>query len=248
MKAQIGVQLYTLRDDCEKDFLGTLSKVAALGYKGVEFAGFYGVEADVLKAHLDQLGLVAVSSHTSLVALENSLEEVIAYNQVIGNNNIVCPWSQWDSPESFVAIVSALNMVATALTEVGMNLYYHNHAHEFEQINGQYALDILFDKTEAKGVQMELDTYWVQHAGIDPVAYMEKYNSRCGLIHLKDMKTVENRQVPAAIGEGTMPIKEILKKAEALEIPWILVENDYPVPNGIDNITLSMLYLRSVEL
>jgi len=246
MKEKIALQLYTLRESCEKDFIGTLEAVAELGYRGIEFAGYYDMPAAELKIHLDRLKLTAVSSHTPLEVLEHKLDEAIAYNKAIGNMNIVCPWSNWQTEEEFDYIVQVLKVAARIIKKAGMNLYYHNHAHEFVEMNGKYALDILFEETKDEGMLMELDTYWVTMAGLDPVAYMEANADRCKLFHLKDMVEEDGKKVPAAIGEGTMPIKGILEKAAQLEIPWIIVENDFPKPNGIDNIAKSMVYLKSI--
>nr|MDA3845934.1 TIM barrel protein [Vallitaleaceae bacterium] len=191
-------------------------------------------------------GLTAVSSHTPLEQLEHDLDAVIAYNQIIGNTNIVCPWSEWHSDEEFQFIIQVLKAATRILKKAGFNLYYHNHAHEFVDMNGLYALDILFEETKAEGMLMELDTYWVEMAGLDTVVYMEAHASRCKLIHLKDMIIEDGKKVPAAIGEGTMPIKAILDKAKALQIPWIIVENDFPKPNGIENVARSIVYLKSI--
>lgn len=245
MNAKLAVQLYTLRESCEKDFIKTLEEVAKVGYEGVEFAGFYDVSAQELKRHLNTMGLTALSSHTAMNQLENEIEEVIKYNQIIGNSQIVCPYTKWGSKDEYEAIIKILKSAALRLKEVGMSLFYHNHSHEFSKVDGAYNLDRLFSDMSDVGLLMELDTYWVEFAGLDPVQYMEENKSRCKLVHLKDMTIENEKKIPCALGTGTMPIKDIMNKATEIGIEWYIVENDFPKNSGIEDITVSMSYLKS---
>lgn len=240
------VQMYTLRDDCEKDFFGTLAKVADLGFQGVEFAGFYGFSAEEVKEKLHQLGLIAVGSHTQVEALDKDLEAVISYNKVIGNPYIICPFSKWEDRSGLEAIAELLNKASKVINENGMSLLYHNHAHEFDLIEGVYGLDLLFDLTKESKVEMELDTHWLARVDIDPVEYMLKYADRCKLVHLKDLKVVNGEKNFASLGDGIMDIKNIIEKAKSIGIEWLIVENDMPVPNGFENIATSMVYLKAL--
>ena len=238
--ARIGVQLYTVREESSKDFLGTIEKVAALGYEGVEFAGFYGIEAEELKAKLDACGLVAIASHTPPDALINDLESVITYNKIIGNNIIVCPYAKAEDEESLEKLKTQLTVVGKYLERVGMTLLYHNHDHEFKTVGGQTVLDRLLNETD--GVMgSELDTFWAYKAGKDPVAYMEELGDKLQLVHLKD----GNQERLLAIGEGEAPVDAVRAQAEKMGIPWVIVENDMPAPTGIEDIARSMAYLKA---
>lgn len=243
---KVAVQMYTLREYSAIDFFDTLSKVAELGFKGVEFAGFYEHSAKEVKEQLDLLGLVAVGSHTPLEALEKDLQAVIEYNKVIGNNLIICPYSKWEDRKGLDAIVKVLNGASKVIKENGMTLLYHNHAHEFDLIEGQYGLDLLFELTKDSGVEIELDTHWLSRVAIDPCAYMNQYGERCRLVHLKDLQIVNGVMDFAALGEGTINIENIIHTAEKCGMEWIIVENDMPKPNGFENITVSMNYLKTL--
>jgi len=239
---KIAIQLYTLRVECQIDFLKTLEQVAALGYEGVEFAGFHHIEASVLKVKLEELKLVPLSAHIPLEELENNLEEVINYNKTIGNFRIVCPFSKWENEEEFQKIVKILTIATAVLKENDMELFYHNHSHEFEKINNRYKLDLLIDAVE--GMKMELDTCWVSQAKVDVLEYMESHKEYLALIHIKDSDYNGDDFILKALGEGCLPILDIINKSEQLELEWIIVENDFPKPDGITNITRSMEFLR----
>lgn len=237
--SKLAVQLYTVREEASKDFIGTLEKVAALGYEGVEFAGFFDMPAQVLKEHLERLGLSAVGSHTSLEDLTDRLEEIIAYNKVIGNTHIVCPWSDVEDATSLEVLVNQLQKVAARLKEEGMILLYHNHDHEFKQIEGSYLLDQLFEKCQ--DLQAEIDTFWVYRAGIDVKDYLTTQQDKIKLIHLKD-GTAEKL---TAIGEGTAPIQTVMEMVKNLGLEWVIVENDEPTPSGLEDIERSITYIKN---
>lgn len=245
---KIALQMYTLREECNVDFFGTLAKVAELGFKGVEFAGFFSYSAKEVKEQLDQLGLVAVGSHTPLQALEKDLDALIEYNKVIGNPFIICPYSKWEDRKSLEDIANILNKASKKIKENGMTLLYHNHSHEFDLIDGQYGLDLLYDLTKVAGVNMELDTHWLSRVGIDVPTYMEAYGERCQLVHLKDLKIVDGQMTFAALGEGIMNIKNIIYTAKKIGIEWLVVENDQPEPSGLENVTVSMNYLKALDI
>lgn len=246
MSMKIALQLYTLREECEKDFFGTLAKVAKLGFQGVEFAGFFGYSAIQVKEQLDQLGLVAMGSHTDIELLKNDLSAVIEFNKVINNPYIICPMSKWENRKGLIQIAELLSKASQIIREAGMTLLYHNHAHELETIEGQYGLDILFDLTEEAGVGIELDTHWLERVEVDSVEYMKKYGNRIKLVHLKDLQVVDGLKTYAALGEGIMDLKSIIETAKNIGLEWVTVENDTPLPNGFDNITVSINYLKAL--
>ncbi|MBU3812094.1 MAG: sugar phosphate isomerase/epimerase [Candidatus Niameybacter stercoravium] len=237
--SKLAVQLYTVREEAGKDFIGTLEKVAALGYEGVEFAGFFDTPANILKDQLDRLGLVPVGSHTPLEQLVDHLDEVITYNKTIGNPYIVCPWSEVKDEESLGVLAAQLQKVVQRLQDEGMMLLYHNHDHEFKKIGENYLLDLLFEKCE--GLYAQIDTYWVHHAGVDVIEYLMKHKDRVKLIHLKDGTGHELK----AIGEGTAPVKQVMKLMQKWSMEWVIVENDEPSPNGLKDIERSMTYIKN---
>ena len=127
MSIPVSIELYSLRELTKTDFLGTLDKVAQMGYDGVEFAGFFDTDASVLKAKLDSLGLIVTSSHTPIKQVDENLDEVIAYNKAIGNSNIVIPSADLSDEANIENTVRIIRKAASVLTEQGMKLFYHNH-------------------------------------------------------------------------------------------------------------------------
>ena len=235
---KLALQLYTLREECKKDFIKTLEKVTNLGFEGVEFAGFYDIDANTMKENLDRLNLKAVASHTPYEDIIEKSDEVINYNKTIGNKNIVCPYYNIKTKEDLEKLSNGLKSVINKYNENGMELFYHNHDHEFIKIENKYALDILAENLDNK-LNLELDTFWVYTANVDIINYLEN-NKYVKLIHLKDGINKDTK----ALDEGNAPVKEVFEKAKQLGLEWAIVENDTPSPNGIEDVTRSMKYIK----
>jgi sugar phosphate isomerase/epimerase len=246
MKFPISVQMFTLRAETEKDFVGTLEKVAEIGYQGVEFAGYGNLTSAELKRHLDRLGLKASGSHVGLDLIKNSLEEVIKYNLEIGNKYIICPMADFKDKEELLELASILKNAAEKCKEAGLSFCYHNHAHEFKEIDGQYGLDVLF-ATSGESVLAEIDTYWVTRAGIDAPEYIRKYTGKCPIVHFKDMEAGENKDF-AEVGEGTMDFKAIAKAAEDAGSEWIVVEQDRCKRPALESVKISYDNIKAMGL
>ncbi len=235
---KLALQLYTVREECSKDFIKTLEDVANLGFEGVEFAGFHNLDANTLKSNLDRLNLKPVASHTPYEDIVNKYDEVISYNKIIGNKNIVCPYYNIKTKEDLEELTKGLESVVDKYRENDMELFYHNHDHEFIQFDNKYALDILTQNLDNK-LNLELDTFWVYAANVDVINYLEN-NKYVKLIHLKDGVNKDTK----ALGEGNAPIKEVFKKAKELGLEWVIVENDTPYPNGIEDVARSIKYIK----
>ncbi|WP_088103594.1 sugar phosphate isomerase/epimerase family protein [Halalkalibacter urbisdiaboli] len=237
----LGVQLYTLRDETEKDFVGTLKKVKEIGYEGVEFAGFGGHSAEEMKKILNKLELQAISSHVPLDQLENDLENVIHYHVTLGIDTIICPFipeEYWTSKDKYVKLAAFFNQVGEACKQSGLQFCYHHHAFEFEIFDGEYALDILLANTDPELVKLECDVYWVEYAKLSPTDYMKKYSGRCPLVHLKDMK-LEPEKTFAEVGTGVIDIDAVIKTAEEIGATWLIVEQDVCERPPLESIQIS---------
>lgn len=226
MKLPIALQLYSVRDETEKDMLGTLGKVAGMGYTGVEFAGFRGIPAKEMRAELSKLGLKAVASHTGLQLLKEKLDEEIEYNLEIGNKYIICPMNKCEPMDEFLKAAEFFNTVGEKCRANGLSFGYHNHDFEFQKVNGEYYLDALFSRVSPANLTAEIDTGWVFYAGIDPAEYIGKYKGRCPLIHVKDFLTRGERTF-TEIGNGIIDTRAIIKAAEAAGTEWVIVEQDH---------------------
>ena len=237
----LGIQLFTLREEMETDFLGTLKKVKEIGYEGVEFAGFGDYSAAQIKNVLNEIDLLGFSSHVPLTQLENNLSNVIDFHSELGVNHIVCPYipeEYWKSKDKYLELASLFNQVGEQCKQAGIEFSYHHHAFEFEQFDGEFALDILLSNTEPDFVQLECDVYWVQYADLSPTDYMRKYEGRCPMVHLKDMK-VEPKKFFAPVGTGVIDIDAVVKTAEEIGVKWLIVEQDQCDGPALESIKIS---------
>lgn len=247
MSLPIALQLYTIRKETEKDFPGALEKVAETGYKGVEFAGFGDIPAAKMRERLDSLGLKAVASHTALDLLKNSLEEVLEYNMEIGGSYIICPYAKPETAADYLELARLLNRVAQRCADKGLQFAYHNHAHEFERVNGGYGLDFLYRETDPRLVKVEMDTFWAEHAGVHAAEYMLKYAGRCPLVHLKDMDSRESKNF-TEVGEGVLDMAAICASAEKIGAEWLIVEQDLCRRPEFESIKVSYDNLKKMKL
>ncbi len=245
MGLKIALQLYTVRDETTKDFAGTLEKVAAMGYTGVEFAGFGDIPASEMKKLLERLNLKAVASHTGMNLLENDLDEVIEYNKEIGNKYIVLPYHDFNSKEDYLKLAKKLNKIGKKLTENGMQLCYHNHSHEFEEFAGEYGLDILFANSDPDYLQTELDTCWIHAANLDPVDYVKKYDGRKPLVHIKDIKNLEDKEL-TEVGNGEVNVVGIVDACRNTDTEWLIVEQDSCEGSSLESAQISYNNLKEI--
>lgn len=228
--AKIGLQLYSVRETAEKDFLGTVRKVAKMGYHGVQFAGFFNTPAKELKQVMDETGIIAAGSHMGYETLQKEkLGATLNYNYEIGNDLIICPGLPGEFHEhadGYKRAAEFFNEVGEACRGEGFTFGYHNHGFDFDKINGQTKFDILFGNTDPSLVKIELDCYWATHAGIDPWKIIEKYQERCVSLHIKDMKRVGDQKVSTEIGGGELDIAGLLKVGEQCGTRWFTVEQE----------------------
>ncbi|OPJ63249.1 sugar phosphate isomerase/epimerase family protein [Clostridium oryzae] len=246
MSLPIGLQLFSIKDETAKDFAGTLKKVAEIGYEGVEFAGYGGLKSHELKAVMQDLNLKACGSHVGLNELVNDLAAVIDYNLEIGNPYIICPWSELNNIKECEELALKLNTIGEKCKKEGLILGYHNHNHEFKQINSKYLLDILYEETKSEYVKAEIDTYWVEYSGVNAIEYMKKYTGRVELVHMKDMEIVNGEKRSTEIGNGIIDIKAIAAEAENIGVKWLIVEQEYFRGSTIESVKLGYENLKKL--
>ena len=240
----VGLQLYTLRNELSQDFEGTLARVAELGYKEMEFAGYYGRSASEVRSILDQNGMTSPAAHIQLQALRDDLDGELERAAILGQKYIVVPIL----PESqrtiseYQRTADYLNRAGEVCKQAGIKMGYHNHNFEFIETDGQIPYDILLNETEANLVDMELDLYWIRYAGVDPVSYFEKYPGRFSMLHIKDMD--EFRRM-ADVGSGEINFAEIFSHADAAGFEHFFVEHDRP-GNGLASVAVSIYTLRNI--
>lgn len=250
-KIQIGLQLYTLRDVLDLDFEGTLREVAKMGYEGVEFYNYGGFSAEEMKALLQELGLKAVGTHIQLSDLKNNIENEINYLKVIGAKYAICPWLPEDvrDAESWKGHIEALAIAGEACHQAGIQLLYHNHDFEFKAlIDGQPVLEVLFEKLPAHIIKPELDLGWVQYSGIDPIAYIKKYAEKLPIVHIKDYlhksRSVDLTIDTVELGQGDLPLQDIITTLTDTDVEWIVVEQDTCSNPPLQSVATSLQWLK----
>ena len=246
---KIGVQLYSVRGEMEKDFEGTLKQVKDMGYECVEFAGLFGRTAAEVKALCDAYGLIPISAHVSLDDLREDPFVLQTYAD-IGCKYVAIPsLDKNDRPghPGFEKTVQDMAILGAFAKKLGMKLAYHNHDFEFEKVDGKYALDILFDAVPADLLLAQLDTCWVNVGGADPVAYIHKYNGRVEILHFKDFAGKKSENMYALLGvndgkkeatvgdfeyrplgQGLQDVPALVQAAKACGTEWAIVEIDDP--------------------
>ena len=248
MKFPIALQLYSVREDAACDLRGTLVKVKAMGYDGVEFAGLYGHSATEIRQMLDEIGLVGISAHVAPAELMTDIEGKINDYAVIGCKYIAVPYlGEEDRPgaSNWPEIAKAIRQIAAVAREKNITILYHNHDFEFNKKDGEYLLDLMYQELTADILQTELDTCWVNVGGENPVAYILKYSGRAPVLHIKDFvgSKTENMyeligidkkaDVTQAfefrpVGMGVQDFPAIIDAAAKAGTSWLVVEQDMP--------------------
>lgn len=244
----IGLQLYTLRDLTKDDFAGTLREVAAIGYQGVEFAGYGGMKAEDMKALLDETGLKAIGSHVPYERLLEAADEEIAYMKALGGRYIAVPYmaEPLRKGDAWQEVKSRIADIGERCRAEGIQLLYHNHHFEFlEHINGKTLLDDLYASVSSDTLQVELDACWAYAAGYDPVAYVRKYQGRLPLVHFKDYRVSEKGPLTVELGTGIVPLKDIAEAAASAGCEWLIVEQDVCTNPPLDSVRTSYQWIQA---
>lgn len=222
MKPQIALQLWSIQEACKENFYEALKQVKAGGYDGVEFAGYHGKSAAEVKGYLDELGLEVAASHLPFEALQSNLEETVAFEKGIGNKRLVVPGVSYKTLEEWRSFIDEMEEIGKKVAQDGMELYYHNHAHEFTEIPGQDILDYMVRHTE--NLDLEMDLYWLACSDHDVLPWLEAHKDRIGLFHMKDMHGSSRESTE--VGSGILPMKEYVQVAKQLALPWLIVEQE----------------------
>lgn len=236
--AGVGVQLYTIRDECERDFAGAIARVGELGYDGVELFNLHGRDAADVRVLLDDAGLAAAGMHAGLEALETELARLVDELGELGTDRLVLSWI-----EPGDGAVERLTAVGAAVRAAGLSFGFHNHWLELEpQPDGRTFLDALRD-VPADELFLELDLGWIWHAGADPLEQLELTNGRCPLVHLKDYASREGRDdVP--VGDGVVGYERIVPAALRAGTEWLIVEEDEVGDRPYDALARSLAAAR----
>ncbi len=248
LSIMISLQFYTIRDAFSADPVGTLERVAEIGYPGIEIGGYNNKDRDALVAKINELGLTVTGAHVGVGALQNDFAGVVAENRALNNKNIIVPYlgEQYrGSLEKLQQTGALLKELAHKTTDEGFTLSYHNHDFELtEQHDGKTALEIILDCAPSV-LQSELDVYWVKKGGKDPVEFINKFADRLSLLHVKDMMPDGSF---GEVGEGILDWPAIFAAAAKTDVLHYVVEQDQCPGDPFDSITTSFDNLKQMGI
>jgi predicted dehydrogenase/sugar phosphate isomerase/epimerase len=247
----IAVQVYSVREEAERDFAGTMKKLGEMGYDGVELAGLYGKSAEEIRDSIKAAGLTAISAHVSYDELAGDLEKTLQDYETIGCRYIVIPWLGEDrrfGTALYEETIKEIPVISEGCKKHGMTLLYHNHDFEFAKtLDGTYALDQLYAEVPADVLGAEPDTCWIKVGGPDPSEWLKKYSGRCPLVHVKDFRRKADGVDLLALGEGEQDFPTLVKTAKECGAQWLVIEqDDHPYGTPMGDMKKSLNYLKEL--
>ncbi|MBK1880444.1 sugar phosphate isomerase/epimerase family protein [Pelagicoccus mobilis] len=250
---QVAAITYTIRDfiKTEKGFRESCEKLAKIGFQAVELAGVPNDEISPATAVsiCNEYGLRITSAHLGLEDTLDDPETVIEKAKQIGVRHIVYAYphdTDFESTASIQKLIDRLNNAGKTYNAAGITLLYHNHALEFKRYDGRSILEQIFAETDPTALQAELDTYWVQRGGSDPVKWCQNMKGRLPTLHLKDMTVYEgNDSTMGEIGSGNLDFKSIIAAAEASGCSTFIIEQDVCPGDPFDSLKKSFDYAKA---
>lgn len=248
----LAAQLYTLREFTKTpaEIAATMKKVKALGYDAVQLSALGPISPKELKDILDNEELVVCATHTSYERMRDEPQAVIDEHKLLE-----CKYSaigglpdRYRHAEGFVKFAREASGVAGKLAKAGLTFGYHNHSFELEKFNGRTGLEILYEESDPALFTAEIDTYWIQHGGGDPAAWIGKLKGRVPLVHLKDMVMCGNEQLMAEVGEGNLNWAAILDACKEAGVIWYIVEQDTCQRDPFESLGISLNNLKKMGL
>lgn len=245
----VGLQLYTVRDVFEKDPVGTLEKIARIGYREVEFGGggYDTMDHAMLRRTLDRLGLKAPSVHIPYPMLTDRFDAAVTMAKTLGAETVILPWlpDEQRTEAGFEPVLRNLDPLAKRLRAAGLGFAYHNHDFEFTgRSKGVRLYDRLIAETDPALVKFELDLYWAAHAGADLPGLVKKLGGRLYSFHVKDMRADRSM---AAVGTGTINFAALFRLPSAAGVRHFFVENDQAPAPYFPDITTSYRNLAALR-
>lgn len=238
---QYGLQMYSVRDITKDDLAGAIKKVAKIGYKRIEFAGFFGNSAEAVVNMLKENDVFISGTHTPITELLDDYEGTVAFHKAIGNKHFIIPGHDLSTKEKLDQFIDDVNELQPKLAAEGITLSYHNHDHEFKpNLDGIVIYPEIINRTK---IGVELDTFWAYAGGQDPLKMMDELKDRLHFIHIKD-GYADRRGEP--LGRGTAPVKDVYKKAVQMGIPMV-VESETLTPDGLTEAQICFDFLKAQE-
>lgn len=249
----LGLQLYTLRNTIPNDPKAVLKKVAAFGYKEVEAYSYkdgniFGMGYKEFGAYVKSLGMKVSSGHYGIDVIRGDWEKAVLDAKAIGQKYMVCPYltdNERRTLDDYKKRCEELNKAGEICNKHGIRFGYHNHAFEFQEMEGKLPYDLMLENLDPKKVAMELDIFWVVNAGFDPIKYFEKYPGRFEQWHVKDMDK-SDRNKNADVGTGSIDFKAIFAKSKLSGLKHFYVEQESYPGEPINSVEASAKYMKSI--
>lgn len=249
----LGLQLYTLRDSMPKDPKGVLKQVSDFGYKELETYGYkdgklFGLTNKDFNDYVRSLGMRVTSGHYGIDIIRGGWEKAVEDAKAIGQNFMVCPYlgdNERTTLDDYKRRCEEFNKAGEICNKYGIRFNYHNHAFEFQEIEGKIPYDVMIEEMDPKLAGMEMDIFWVVNAGHDPLKYFEKYPGRFEQWHVKDMAK-DDKDKNADIGSGTIDFKPIFAKAKLSGLKHAYVEQESYPGAPIKSVEASAKYLKTI--
>jgi sugar phosphate isomerase/epimerase len=254
---EIGLQLYSLRNEFKTDVPGTLALIKKWNITKIEGGGTYGLSVDAYKKLLADNNLEMVSYGASFEELASDPQKIAQNAKAFGSKYIMCAWIPHKqggfTEEEMNKAIQVFNTAGKVLYENGLKFVYHPHGYEFRPHGKGTQFDYMVKQTDPRYVNFEMDVFWVKHPGQDPVALLKKYPKRFLMLHLKDRRpgTVGNQEGQApdetnvVLGQGDVGIAAVMKQAKKMGIKYCFIEDESP--KAVEQIPQSVDYLRKIK-
>lgn len=253
----LAAQLYTVRRFTQTldGFAESMKKIRDIGYRAVQVSGIGPISNEDVRRIVDDNGLTICITHIPFDQVRNNTRAVVDQHHLWGCNHVAVgsmPGDYRTGEDGYLRFAKDASEIGKVLANDGLTFSYHNHSFEFMRYGGRTGLDIVFDESDPNYLQGELDTYWVQHGGGDPVAWVRRLKNRMPVVHLKDMAVISEgwnvQQIMAEIGEGNLNWTEILSACKESNVQWYAVEQDECQRDPFESLTISYQYLKKLGL
>jgi sugar phosphate isomerase/epimerase len=251
-KSAIAAQLFTLREFTRTpaDIRGTMKKVRAIGYEAVQLSALGPIDPKELKEIVDGEGLAVCATHIGFERMRDDTQKVIEEHNLWGCKHVAIGGlpAEYRNEEGYHRFAKEASEVAKKLAKGGLTFSYHNHSFELQRFGDRTALEILYEESDPDYFNSEIDTYWIQHGGGDPAAWIRKLRGRAHIVHFKDMTVKGNDPIMAEVGEGNLNWPAILDACKYAGVEWYIVEQDVCQRDPFESLAISLRNLKSMGL
>ncbi|MGC9521959.1 MAG: sugar phosphate isomerase/epimerase family protein [Anaerolineae bacterium] len=251
---KLAAQLYTVREHTQtlEDFRASMRKIRDIGYTAVQVSGIGPIAHEDVKRVVDEAGLDICITHVGFDDLQDDLEAVVDQHKLWACPNVAIgsmpPRYRDGGLASFRQFARDATEIGKRLADAGLTFSYHNHSFEFVRVGDRTGLDVIYEESDPRYLQAELDTYWVQHGGGDVIAWIRKLKGRMPVIHFKDMVIYDGEQTMAEVGEGNLNWPGILEACEEAGVEWYAIEQDRCMRDPFASLKISYGNLRAMGI